>query len=133
MKIQLLCLSVWGCKHWEWKEESCLCNTRYSYTQLDKMWQKCLIAGNVMFSISSCGIKLARHRYNGPEGFADFLRITIFYNCGQNPIYLVIFIFILHFLLLFLCPPACSKAPQEITFHPNIKSQIPNTKPPGFP
>lgn len=82
MKIQLLCLNVWGCKHWEWKAESCLCNTRHSYTQLDMMGQKCFIAGNVMFSVSSCGIKLARHRYNGPEGLADFLRITVFLVCG---------------------------------------------------
>lgn len=132
MKAQLLCVNAWGCYHWQWKNESCLRSTRYSYTWLDMMGQKGFTAGNVMFSASSCGIKLARHRYNGPEVFADFLRITIFHICGQNSTYLVSFISILHFLLLFLCPSACSKAPQEITLYPNLKSQIPNPKPPGF-
>lgn len=130
MKTQLLYLNAWGCKHWQWKDESCPHNTRYSYTELDMMWQKGFTTGKVIFSVSNCGIKLARHRYNVPECFADFLGITVFHICGQNPTtYLVSFISILHFLLLFLCPPACSKAPQEITLYPNLKSQFQTLSP----
>lgn len=40
--------NIWRSNHCQWKDESCLCNTRYSYTQLDMMGQNGCTAGNVM-------------------------------------------------------------------------------------
>lgn len=56
MKTQLLCLNIWESNHCQWKDESWLCNTRYSYTQLDMMRQNGFTAGNVMFLSQVVGL-----------------------------------------------------------------------------